>query len=349
MEQNSFDIFLKKIKKSIFVLLFILCFLNLNNYKPKQFSLNDLPLPEIKPIIQEEIVEVIEVEKKTIPRVPKIKPKEPVKPLPEIEILPLPTDEISLQTIPYTVDNLTVLEDMEKLLANRPPQYKMHKFHISPIEYKPNPKEWIIPGSMLAVGILATNTDKYRDLIPGMRNNPQNQTTPFDDKAQLVPSASLFLLDIFGKEKHNPIDQLFLMAFSYGFTVLPVRQIKDNYTAERPYGGNHSFPSGHTATAFVGAHMIYKEFKDSNPWLAYSGYVMGTVVASARVIHNKHWVCDVMAGAAIAILATELAYIVYIPIRNFVTNGVNKLFDKYILLTPIAQPGTFGVNLSIQF
>jgi membrane-associated phospholipid phosphatase len=173
--------------------------------------------------------------------------------------------------------------------------------------------------------------------------------TPFDDAFQLVPAPTLFLLDAIGKEKHHPVDQFFIMAISYGLTTLPVRYIKAHYDTPRPYGGNHSFPSGHTATAFVGAHIIYKEFKDSNPWIAYSCYALGSVTAGARVVHDKHWVCDVMAGAGIAMLATELAYIIYFPIRNLITDEINKIFDKYIILSPIIDSGTTGLSLSFQF
>jgi membrane-associated phospholipid phosphatase len=93
-----------------------------------------------------------------------------------------------------------------------------------------------------------------------------------------------------GDEKHHPIDQFFIMALSYGITIPTVRLIKDRYDSPRPYGGNNSFPSGHTASAFVGSHMIYKEFKDSNSWIAYAGYAMGVFVAGSRVVHDKHWV-----------------------------------------------------------
>ena len=65
----------------------------------------------------------------------------------------------------------------------------------------------------------------------------------------------------------------------------------------RPDGGKYSFPSGHTANAFLGAHIAYKEFKDSNPWLAYSGYALGLFVAGSRIYNNRHWVADVIAGA----------------------------------------------------
>ncbi|MDR1553921.1 MAG: hypothetical protein LBS69_10760 [Prevotellaceae bacterium] len=38
----------------------------------------------------------------------------------------------------------------------------------------------------------------------------------------------------------------------------------------------YSFPSGHTATAFAGAHILYKKYKDVSPWFAYTFLQMMT-------------------------------------------------------------------------
>lgn len=227
--------------------------------------------------------------------------------------------------------------------------YRARRFYIPPVQYKLNPKELIVPASLLGISAIATHTTKFRDILPIKRPNPKDRLTPFDDLFQYTVAPSLFIFDAIGKEKHHPIDQFFLTALSYGFTVAPTRFIKDHYYSPRPYGGKNSYPSGHTAVAFVGAHLIYKEFKDSNPWIAYSGYVLGAVVAGARVTHDKHWVSDVMAGAGIAILSTELAYLTYFPVRNLITEEANKLFGKYIILSPIANSQAFGFNLCVQF
>jgi hypothetical protein len=239
---------------------------------------------------------------------------------------------------------------MKRLAAGSFSQYyKVRKFYIPPVEYKLNLKELIVPASLITLGALASHTDKYKDILPITRPNPRDRKTPFDDIAQLAVTPSLFIFDALGDEKHHPIDQFFVTALSYGIMVLPVRYIKDHYNSPRPYGGNHSFPSGHTATAFIGSHVIYKEFKDTNPWIAYSGYAMGAFVAGSRVAHDKHWVSDVMAGAGIAMLSTELAYWIYFPVRNLITNEANKLFGKYIILSPVIQTNTFGLNFSMTF
>jgi xanthine phosphoribosyltransferase len=42
--------------------------------------------------------------------------------------------------------------------------------------------------------------------------------------------------------------------------------------------------------------MAYKEFKDSSPILAYSGYAIAAFVAGSRLYNNRHWVADVVAS-----------------------------------------------------
>jgi hypothetical protein len=228
--------------------------------------------------------------------------------------------------------------------------YKPWKLYIPPVEYRMKPRDLILPAALISVGAIASTTTKYRDILPVTRPNPQDQETPFDDIYQFFIAPSVFAFDAIGDEKHHPVDQFFVSCVSYGFMVVPVRFIKAHYERSRPYGGKHTFPSGHTATAFVGAHVIFKEFIETDPWIAWTGYAMGTLMAGARVHHNKHWVSDTMAGAGIAILSTELAYAAYFPVRNFLTEKVNQYFGQYIILSPVVQfDGSIGMSAAISF
>jgi membrane-associated phospholipid phosphatase len=73
--------------------------------------------------------------------------------------------------------------------------------------------------------------------------------------------------------------------------------------AERPNGGGHSFPSGHTAAAFSGASFIARRYG----WrLGLPAYGAASFVAWSRVHTDDHHVEDVVAGAALAILSSAL-------------------------------------------
>ncbi len=69
----------------------------------------------------------------------------------------------------------------------------------------------------------------------------------------------------------------------------------------RPDASNHfSFPSGHTASAFATATVIQRDFG----WkFGIPAYAVGAYVAASRMGSNKHFLSDVIAGAAIGITA----------------------------------------------
>lgn len=53
---------------------------------------------------------------------------------------------------------------------------------------------------------------------------------------------------------------------------------------------NNSFPSEHTATAFAGAEILYKEYKDKSVWHGVGGYVVATGTGLFCIYNNRHWI-----------------------------------------------------------
>nr|WP_310522542.1 phosphatase PAP2 family protein [Polymorphobacter sp.] len=82
-----------------------------------------------------------------------------------------------------------------------------------------------------------------------------------------------------------------------GFVALVSTEIlKYSINSERPNGGDHSFPSAHTASAFAGAGYLHARYgwKTALPF-----EILAATVGFARVqSHDHHWY-DVVAGAAI--------------------------------------------------
>ncbi len=68
-----------------------------------------------------------------------------------------------------------------------------------------------------------------------------------------------------------------------------------------------SFPSGHTAQAFAGATIFSDEFAQHNVWLTASAYTSATAVGVLRVLNNRHWASDVIAGAGFGIASAKLS------------------------------------------
>jgi membrane-associated phospholipid phosphatase len=65
----------------------------------------------------------------------------------------------------------------------------------------------------------------------------------------------------------------------------------------RPFSGNSSFPSGHTALAFGIAAAIDKE--TSARWVPFVVYPLAGLVGWSRMRDGEHWSSDVVAGAAL--------------------------------------------------
>src|SRR6266496_4487546 len=61
---------------------------------------------------------------------------------------------------------------------------------------------------------------------------------------------------------------------------------------------NSAFPSGHTTVAFAAATVFAMEYKDRRlvPIIAYSA---AALIGLSRITENKHWITDVVAGAAL--------------------------------------------------
>jgi hypothetical protein len=89
-----------------------------------------------------------------------------------------------------------------------------------------------------------------------------------------------------------------------------VNSIKYTTKEIRPDGSTaNSWPSGHTATAFAGATILHKEYGTTiSPWYSVMGYGVATATGVMRVLNNRHWISDVLSGAGIGILSTELGY-----------------------------------------
>lgn len=87
-----------------------------------------------------------------------------------------------------------------------------------------------------------------------------------------------------------------------------VNGMKYSIGRTRPNGAEGSFPSGHTATAFMGATLLAHEYGHKSVWIPIAGYTVATATGVMRILNNRHYASDVLVGAAIGILSAELAY-----------------------------------------
>jgi membrane-associated phospholipid phosphatase len=88
------------------------------------------------------------------------------------------------------------------------------------------------------------------------------------------------------------------LAEAYAVAMGVVYVLKPTIDRQRPDGGSQSFPSGHSASAFVGAAFLQRRYG----WrYGLPAYALATFVAWSRVEAKRHWTSDVVAGGAIGV------------------------------------------------
>lgn len=145
---------------------------------------------------------------------------------------------------------------------------------------------------------------------PAFPQEDRIQSDALDDVLRLVPIATVYTLKLSGVDGSSSWKRLLVnTAASYAFTIGSTCILKSSVNSKRPdMSGNHSFPSGHAAVAFAGAHILNKEYGKVSPWISVAGYSVAAFTACDRVRRNRHWWVDVLAGGAIGIASTELGY-----------------------------------------
>lgn len=145
--------------------------------------------------------------------------------------------------------------------------------------------------------------DRVMNDLPGFH-------TEIDDYIQYAPliaQLGMSLGGVKGRSK-NRWQVLVTDAMAAAMMAAVINGMKYSINRTRPNGAGQSFPSGHTATAFMGATLLAHEYGHKSVWIPITGYSVATATGVLRILNNKHYVSDVLVGAAIGILTAELAY-----------------------------------------
>ena len=200
---------------------------------------------------------------------------------------------------------------------------------------------------MIAKGEKEAFRQDYNNPNTKIRLIKYNFHSEIDNYTQFSGIALTAGLKMAGVEGRSSWPRLFASSLaSYGVMAAFVNSIKYTTSEMRPDGSTrNSWPSGHTATAFVGATILHKEYGlTRSPWYSIGGYTLATATGVMRVLNNRHWISDVLSGAGIGILSTELAY------------GICDLLfkDKGLLMNDLSvhpdlrkNPSFFSVSMGI--
>ncbi|MDR0419213.1 MAG: phosphatase PAP2 family protein [Prevotellaceae bacterium] len=219
--------------------------------------------------------------------------------------------------------------------------------------YKFSFKESVAPMCIVTFGIVTLNFDWGDELDKKIQKTLQDNPwrTNVDDYIQYAPAFTSLALDavaVYGK--HNTVEKAIILATSYAIEATVVNSMKYTFRVRRPGKGSYnSFPSGHTATAFVGAEFLRKEYWDVSPWYGVGGYTVAIATGYLRVQNNRHWFNDVITGAGIAILSVHAAYYIYPYMRKFIFLEKIKKMNANAMIMPYYFDKQMGLALVAYF
>ena len=111
---------------------------------------------------------------------------------------------------------------------------------------------------------------------------------------------------------------------------------------ERPDGSdNQSFPSGHTSQAFAMASVAQHHYG----WkIGVPAYALAGLMGASRIHEDKHWLSDVVAGAALGYIAGRTVVRVNRrPLERFASGGAT------LSVSPIVSRHARGLQMSMVF
>lgn len=214
----------------------------------------------------------------------------------------------------------------------------------SPVRWQQN--DWITFGVLVSgTGGLMFADQSVANFAQEQRSEKLDQFSanflePFDLEYSMILMGGIFAHGIIAKNEKS-VSTALLAFESYVLAGLITRIPKnllgrerpDNWRGDGPFVFNgpfhgNSFPSGHATASFAIASVIANQYRD-HKWVPVVAYSVASLTAISRVYDNKHWLSDVVAGAAIGTLVGNLvshrssnSKLTFIPFGNSNYQGV---------------------------
>lgn len=217
-----------------------------------------------------------------------------------------------------------------------------------------NAKHLILPGTLIAVGASSLFFSPMEDLDHSLQKDFQelksnHHSIKLDEYLRFLPIATNYALHFSGiKSGYDTKEQLLLTATSFVTMYALTQGLKHTIDRKRPDGSdNHSFPSGHVATAFLGAEQLRMNY---GTWWGLAGYSLATGTAFLRLYNNRHWFSDVIGAAGIGILSARIGYWL-LPWEKRIFGLDNNKSNVNIFAMPTFDTynSSYGLAMTIQF
>lgn len=217
--------------------------------------------------------------------------------------------------------------------------------------------EWAVPASLFAVSALCINTSwgkSVRNEMHDCLSADNGKRHYIENVVQYAPVAAAYALEFTRvKSRHSLKDKTILLAMSATTAVALTKGNKLMFNEKRPdTSERNSFSSGHTAMAFMGAEFLWKEYHDKQPVIGYCGYATALFTGYMRMRNNRHWINDVVAGAAVGVFSTKISYWLYPKIfgKSDCRQGSKSKNKPVVFGMPYYDAGNgMGLNMSILF
>lgn len=165
------------------------------------------------------------------------------------------------------------------------------------------------------------------NITPAYADSQQDWATASDIGAYGLSAFSLGLPLVKGDNKGA-----LQAAGSFAGAQLTTQALKNIFPETRPDQSNrHSFPSGHTATAFAAAASIYKR---QGSKIGVPAFLVAGLVGVARVKADKHFWYDAVAGAGIGLASGIL---------------ITHQRQQNLALVPWGDSHGAGVSMAMRF
>lgn len=157
---------------------------------------------------------------------------------------------------------------------------------------------------------LALSGHPSREIADWSNRHLKHFNSRSDDFLAVAPILVVYGLDIAGiKARNDFLNRSAILCKGELMMLGSVYLLKNTIKEYRPDGSDAaSFPSAHSAQAFLAATFLSMEYKQRFRWIPYAAYTVAGSVALLRIANNEHYLSDVLVGAGIGILSQKIAY-----------------------------------------
>jgi membrane-associated phospholipid phosphatase len=207
------------------------------------------------------------------------------------------------------------------------------------------------PALLLGFGFLTLDNPEYLESNEAVQKQILGHYAGFhstlDNYTRYVPVAAVYGLNLAGvKGKSDLVSLTMIFALSNFINNSITSHLKVITRERRPdYPSFDAFPSGHTSTAFANAEVMHQEYKHLSAWYSVAGYSFAVATGTMRMVNNRHWLSDVMAGAGVGLLSTRLAYVIYPWLGQNI--NLHPFTKNKLAVVPVFQGSSYGISIGL--